>query len=103
MKHNLGGTEEKRIDLVEISLVTLEDLCKGRSVIGRSARRHFGADLLEQGIFGLHPENHAPPIQNRIVRAANCFNLSACDWRERSRAATGDYLGQVKLQLVKLV
>ena len=45
IENDLGGTEQHRIDLVEVSVVTLENLGKRRSVIGRGTRWHSRPDL----------------------------------------------------------
>src|SRR2546430_1094959 len=100
---HLGGAEEQRVDLVEVTVVTLEDVVERRPVVLGRRGRDLGRELGELRIVGAHRVARLAAVQDAVVGAADGPDVVLRDGRERRRADAAQYLRHVEAQRVHLV
>src|SRR4029453_6235634 len=63
----LGGTEQQRVDLVEVVVVALEDVVEGRAVVERGERRQGGPQAGPPPVGGAAGRRAARPASSSLV------------------------------------
>src|SRR6059058_3890169 len=87
---HLGGAEEQRIDLVEVTIVPLERVVKRRAIILGRGGRNPGDELRQLRIAGLYGIMRAAPVQDAVVGATDGAKVVLRDGRQGRRADAAD-------------
>src|SRR5581483_2754344 len=72
---HLGGTEQKRIDLVEIAFVAIKNVDEWRPIVGRRRCGQLRGQRLELRVRRVDEEPRLPAIQYAVVGPADGLEI----------------------------